>query len=66
MYDDQKDPQSGQNMAAQYGVQGIPAKFIIDKDGNIQYFLTGSSPNVDYIKMEMHELIESAKKPHKG
>ncbi|TJZ53748.1 redoxin domain-containing protein [Sphingobacterium olei] len=66
LYDDQKDRESGQNMAAQYGVQGIPAKFIIDKEGNIRYFLTGSSPNVDYIKMEMYELIESAKKPHKG
>ncbi|MFD2556545.1 TlpA disulfide reductase family protein [Sphingobacterium tabacisoli] len=66
LYDDQKDAVTGQVMAAKYGVEGIPAKFIIDKEGNIRYFLTGSSPNVDYIKMEMKELIESAKKPYKG
>lgn len=66
LYDDQKDPQTGKVMAAQYGVNGIPAKFIIDKEGNIRYFLTGSTPNVDYIKLEMKELIEAAKKPYKG
>ncbi|MFD2598248.1 redoxin domain-containing protein [Sphingobacterium corticis] len=64
LYDDQKDPQTGQVMAAKFGVQGIPAKFIIDAEGNIRYFLTGSTPNVDYIKMEMKELIESAKRPY--
>jgi hypothetical protein len=36
----------------------------VDKDGNIRYALTGSSPVVDYIKLEMKELIESAKKPY--
>ena len=66
LYDDQKDPQTGEVMAAKFGVKGIPAKFIIDKDGNIRYFLTGSTPNVDYIKLEMKELIEAAKKPYKG
>ncbi|TYR32544.1 TlpA family protein disulfide reductase [Sphingobacterium phlebotomi] len=66
LYDDQKDPETGEVLAAKYGVQGIPAKFIIDKEGNIRYFLTGSTPNVDYIKLEMRELIEAAKKPHKG
>ena len=64
--DDQKDPQTGEVMAAKFGVKGIPAKFIIDKEGNIRYFLTGSTPNVDYIKLEMKELIEAAKKPYKG
>ncbi|GHE28709.1 TlpA disulfide reductase family protein [Sphingobacterium griseoflavum] len=66
LYDDQKDPATGQVLAAKFGVKGIPAKFIIDANGNIRYFLTGSSPNVDYIKMEMKELIEAAKKPHAG
>lgn len=66
LYDDQKDPETGQVIAGEYGVKGIPAKFVIDKEGNIRYFLTGSSPNIDYIKMEMKELIEAAKKPHKG
>ncbi|WDF67565.1 TlpA disulfide reductase family protein [Sphingobacterium oryzagri] len=66
LYDDQKDPQTGQVMAGKFGVQGIPAKFIIDAEGNIRYFLTGSTPNVDYIKLEMKELIEAAKKPYKA
>ncbi len=65
LYDDQKDAETGQVMAAKFGVNGIPAKFIIDQEGNIRYFLTGSTPNVDYIKMEMKELIEAAKKPYK-
>ncbi|TYP93178.1 peroxiredoxin [Sphingobacterium allocomposti] len=65
LYDDQKDPDTGEVLAAKYGVRGIPAKFIIDKEGNIRYFLTGSTPNVDYIKLEMRELIEAAKKPYK-
>ena len=66
LFDDQKDAETGEVLAAKYDVQGIPAKFIIDKEGNIRYFLTGSTPNVDYIKLEMRELIEAAKKPHKG
>ncbi|GGH30510.1 redoxin domain-containing protein [Sphingobacterium alkalisoli] len=66
LFDDQKNAETGKNLAAEMGVNGIPAKFILDKEGNIRYALTGSSPNVDYIKIEMKELIDSAKKPHKG
>lgn len=66
LYDDQKDAQTGEVLAGKFGVRGIPAKFVIDADGNIRYFLTGSSPNVDYIKMEMKELIEAAKKPYQA
>ncbi|PRD48955.1 TlpA disulfide reductase family protein [Sphingobacterium haloxyli] len=66
LYDDQKDPETGAILATEMGVRGIPAKFIIDKEGNIRYFLTGSTPNVDYIKLEMKELIEAAKMPYKG
>lgn len=66
LYDDQKDPQTGELIAAKYGVKGIPAKFIIDKDGNIRYQLVGSSPQIDYIKTEMKELIEAAKKAPKS
>lgn len=65
LYDDQKDAETGKVLAAKFGVSGIPAKFIIDKEGNIRYALTGSSPNVDYIKLEMRELVEAAKKPIK-
>lgn len=63
LFDDQKDPESGKNLAAELGVRGIPAKFIIDAAGKIRYELTGSGSDADYIKLEMIELIESAKRP---
>lgn len=63
LFDDVKDPKTSQLVAAKYGVSGIPAKFIIDGEGNIRYALTGSSPVAEYIRMEMKELIEAAKKP---
>lgn len=66
LFDDQKDPETGKNLAAKFGVQGIPAKFILDKDGKIRFSLMGSNGNTDYTKMEMIELIESARKPHRG
>lgn len=65
LFDDQKDPNTGENLAAKFGVQGIPAKFIIDQDGKIRYALTGSNGNLEYTKLEMIELIEASKKPHK-
>lgn len=65
LFDDQKDPESGKILAAKLGVNGIPAKFIVDKEGVIRYALTGSSSDIDYIKLEMKELIEAAKKPEK-
>lgn len=65
LFDDQKDAETGQNLAARFGVRGIPAKFVLDKEGKIRYALTGSKPDVDYIKLEMSELIEFAKMPHK-
>lgn len=66
IFDDQKDPETGKVLAGKLGINGIPSKFILDKEGNIRYMLTGSTPNVDYIKLEMRELIESAKKEKKG
>ncbi len=66
LFDDQKDPETGKVLAGKLGINGIPSKFILDKAGNIRYMLTGSTPNVDYIKLEMRELIESAKKDKKG
>lgn len=66
LFDDQKDPETGKVLAGKLGINGIPSKFILDKAGNIRYMLTGSTPNFDYIKLEMRELIESAKKDKKG
>lgn len=61
LFDDKTDPETGKNLAGEFGVQGIPAKFIIDKQGIIRYALTGSSSIAHYISLEMRELIESAK-----
>ena len=66
LFDDVKDPATNEVLAAKFGIKGIPAKFIIDKEGYIRYALLGSSPMVDYIKLEMKELVEGAKKPYKG
>lgn len=64
LFDDQQDPQTGQNLAARFGVQGIPAKFILDAEGKIRYALTGSDAGIEYTKMEMIELVERARRPH--
>lgn len=65
LFDDEKDPVTNKNLAATYGVTGIPAKFIIDVDGKIRFAKTGSRPDADYVRLEMRELIEAAKKPYK-
>lgn len=65
LYDDQKDPETGDILATKFNVSGIPAKFIIDKEGHIRYALTGAKPDVEYIKLEMRELIEAAKNAKK-
>lgn len=57
------DDKEGQLLANKMGVKGIPAKFIIDKKGNIRYFISKftSGENVDYIKLELQELIEAVR-----
>lgn len=59
LFDDKK---TDSEIAPQFGIKGIPAKFVIDKKGNTRFFLTGSSPYVDYIVMELTEMIELARK----
>jgi peroxiredoxin len=49
-------------ISAKFGVKGIPAKFVIDKNGKTRFFLTGSSPYPDYILMELTQMIEWARK----
>lgn len=52
------DGQMGEELAPQFGISGIPAKFVIDKNGKTRFFLTGSSPIADYILMEVSQMIE--------
>ncbi len=59
LYDDGK---TDSEVAPKFNIQGIPAKFVIDKKGKIRFFLTGSSPYPDYILLELTEMIERAKK----
>jgi thiol-disulfide isomerase/thioredoxin/muramidase (phage lysozyme) len=64
LFDDVIDPTTKMNIAAIYGVTGIPAKFIIDVEGKIRYAKSGSRPEPDFVRIEMKELIEAAKKPY--
>lgn len=65
LFDDAATAGTNPTLADQFQVKGIPAKFIIDKEGSIRYALMGSSANVEYIKMEMKEMIEAARLPRK-
>lgn len=61
---DLKDPVTNKNMAiAGYDVPGIPAKFVIDKNGNIRFRIIGSDPkhSDDTIADEIAAMIEMAK-----
>lgn len=60
---DKKDAESKVNPVVEsYGVMGIPAKFIIDGDGNIRHRLTGftGGDNEEQVK-ELSLLIESSR-----
>ena len=61
---DKKDPVSKRNPVVEsYGVNGIPAKFIIDVDGNIRHKLTGFKGGDNEAQVqELSELIESSRK----
>lgn len=61
---DKKDPVSKRNPVVEsYGVNGIPAKIIIDVKGNIRHKLTGFKGGDDEAQVqELSELIEDSKK----
>ncbi|SHM03613.1 Thiol-disulfide isomerase or thioredoxin [Chitinophaga jiangningensis] len=48
----------GARVATDYQVKGIPAKFIIDKSGNVRYRLSGFSGNFDASMMELDLMLE--------
>lgn len=60
---DLKDPETKTNKAAAgYKLQGIPAKFVIDKNGMIRFrSLGGSSSGNDAFVEEMSGMIDLAK-----
>ncbi|MEO7046465.1 MAG: TlpA disulfide reductase family protein [Ferruginibacter sp.] len=60
---DLKDKETGLNKVVEsFGVTGIPAKFILDKNGNIRFKLTGFSGGNDAAVAELTEMIALAKK----
>lgn len=50
------------NVAGNYGVNGIPAKFCIDKEGKIKYKSTGFLGSSDLVVQEMAKWIDEAVK----
>jgi thiol-disulfide isomerase/thioredoxin len=60
---DLKDANKKNDAAAGYGLKGIPAKFVIDKNGNIRFRSTGNTAGgEDAFLAEMGAMIEAAKK----
>ena len=46
-----------------FGVEGIPTKFILDKDGNIRFKKVGFDGNAESIRDEVSAMIEMAANP---
>lgn len=60
---DLKDPQTKANkVVSSYGVNGIPAKFVIDPQGNIRFHLTGFNGNNQEAVKEISMMIENARR----
>jgi peroxiredoxin len=60
---DLRDPKTNASaVASAYKVSGIPAKFVIDTNGNIRFSTSGFSPDIDKAVEELSNMIEFAKK----
>lgn len=60
---DMKDQKTGANKVIEsYKVTGIPTKFVIDKNGNIRFKLTGFSGGNDAAVEEVSAMIELSRK----
>ncbi len=63
LYMDVKDQTTKSNPAVTaFKIKGIPSKFVIDRDGNIRFKLTGFSGGDDAAVAEVSAMIELAKK----
>lgn len=59
---DLKDPATKANTVVKsYGVTGIPAKFVIDPQGNIRFKVTGAAGSDEEIVAELSQMIEMAR-----
>ena len=60
---DLKDAETGSNkVVADFGIQGIPTKFVIDKNGNIRFRVTGFSGTDESAVEEISAMIEMVQK----
>lgn len=67
LYMDTKDPNTQLCPAVTlFGVKGIPAKFVIDGDGNIRFKMTGFSGGADAAAEELSAMIEMVTKNKKS
>ncbi len=63
MYYDTKSEESGSDeLSSAFGITAIPAKFIIDKKGNIRYRIIGYEGNLNDEKVKIEAMIEMVKK----
>ena len=60
LFDEMKNTKDA--VVSAYGVEGIPTKVVIDKEGFIRFKTTGGGADVDKIVNEMSAKIELAKK----
>lgn len=59
---DTKDPKTKVNkVVSSYKVYGIPAKFVIDRNGNIRFKLTGFDGSKEAAVDEISMMIDMAK-----
>jgi len=56
---DLKDPETGSNNVVEsFGISGIPTKFILDKNGNIRFRVTGFSGSNESAVKELSAMID--------
>lgn len=63
---DEKNPETGKmnKTVRAYGALGIPAKYVIDKNGNIRFKSIGFGGTPEDLAKEVDQMIELASKPY--
>ncbi len=63
LLDEKNDEGRQAKVVSSYKVEGIPTKFIIDKDGNIRFKYVGYSGSSDKVLEEVSNMIELTGNP---
>lgn len=61
LFDDRKTGEENTNVATKFGVNAIPAKFVIDGTGHIRFKVIGSSGTDNYLVQELSQMITQAR-----